>query len=37
VAPLTLAKDAIYIDTTNLPIAEVVEKVMAIVASRAGR
>ncbi|MGE0042722.1 MAG: (d)CMP kinase [Vicinamibacterales bacterium] len=31
VAPLTLAPGAIYIDTTGMPIAEVVEKVMGIV------
>jgi CMP/dCMP kinase len=34
VAPLTLADDAIYIDTTAVPIAQVVEKVMGIVRSR---
>jgi cytidylate kinase len=31
VAPLTLAKDAVYIDTTDMPIAQVVEQVMRIV------
>lgn len=31
VSPLTLAADAVHIDTTNLPIAEVVERVMALV------
>lgn len=31
VAPLTLARDAIYIDTTGMPVELVVEKVMAIV------
>lgn len=31
VAPLTLARDAVYIDTTGLPVEAVVEKVMAIV------
>ena len=31
VAPLTLADDAIYIDTTGMPIEEVVERVMRVV------
>jgi CMP/dCMP kinase len=31
VAPLTLARDAVYIDTTGLPVEQVVEKVMGIV------
>ena len=34
VSPLTLAPDAIHIDTTSLPINEVVEKVLALVRSR---
>jgi cytidylate kinase len=37
VAPLTRAADAIYIDTTNLPIAEVVEKVLELVKETAER
>jgi cytidylate kinase len=37
VAPLTLAPDAIYIDTTGLEIAQVVERVMEIVRSRLAR
>jgi cytidylate kinase len=36
VAPLTLAKDAVYIDTTALPIEEVVRQVMAVVERRRG-
>lgn len=31
VSPLTLAADAVHIDTTHLPIADVVERVMALV------
>jgi cytidylate kinase len=31
VSPLTLADDAVHIDTTGLPIADVVERVMALV------
>jgi len=31
VAPLTLARDAVYIDTTGMPVEQVVEKVMTIV------
>ena len=34
VSPLTLAPDAIHIDTTSMPINEVVEKVLALVRSR---
>lgn len=34
VAPLTLAKDAIYIDTTTMPIDDVVSRVMEIVRTR---
>jgi len=34
VAPLTLAKDAIYIDTTGMPIEQVVERVMGIVRNK---
>ena len=34
VAPLTLADDAIYIDTTGMPISEVVEQVLGIVSER---
>jgi cytidylate kinase len=37
VAPLTLEKDAIYIDTTGVPIEEVVERVMWMVRDRTGR
>jgi CMP/dCMP kinase len=37
VAPLTLAEDAVYIDTTGMPIAQVVEKVMAIVRGKLDR
>lgn len=36
VAPLTMAKDAIYIDTTGMPIEAVVERVLAIVRSKIG-
>jgi cytidylate kinase len=35
-SPLTLAPDAVHIDTTTLPIAAVVERVLALVAERAG-
>jgi cytidylate kinase len=34
VAPLTMAKDAIYIDTTGMPIDEVVAKVMQLIRLR---
>ena len=34
VSPLTLAGDATYIDTTGVPIAEVVARVMALVDAR---
>jgi cytidylate kinase len=34
VAPLTLARDAIYVDTTGMPVDAVVERVMAIVRGR---
>jgi cytidylate kinase len=34
VSPLTLAADAVHIDTTHLPIAEVVERVMALVRAK---
>jgi cytidylate kinase len=34
VAPLTLAKDAVYIDTTDLPIDAVVDKVIGIAKER---
>jgi cytidylate kinase len=34
VSPLTQAEDAVYIDTTGVPIADVVGRVMAIVQSR---
>jgi CMP/dCMP kinase len=37
VAPLTLAKDAIYIDTTTMPISDVVAKVMEMVRSKLDR
>lgn len=37
VAPLTLAKDAIYIDTTGMPVEAVVERVMAIVKDKLRR
>lgn len=36
VSPLTLAPDAVYIDTTDLPIATVVERVLALVRGRLG-
>lgn len=36
VAPLTLARDAVYIDTTGMPVEQVVEKVMAIVREKIG-
>ena len=34
VAPLTMAKDAIYIDTTTLPIEAVVHRVMMLIAEK---
>jgi CMP/dCMP kinase len=34
VSPLTLAPDAVHIDTTNLPIAAVVDRVMALVRAK---
>jgi cytidylate kinase len=34
VAPLARANDAIYIDTTAMPIADVVNKVIALVQDR---
>jgi cytidylate kinase len=34
VSPLTLAPDAVHIDTTSMPIDEVVERVLALVRSR---
>ncbi len=37
VAPLTLAPDAVYVDTTTLSINDVVERVMALVAQAARR
>ena len=38
VSPLTLAPDAVHIDTTSMPISEVVEKVLGLVRGRlAGR
>jgi cytidylate kinase len=37
VSPLTLAADAIHIDTTDMPIATVVDRVLAIVRDKAGR
>jgi cytidylate kinase len=37
VAPLTVAADATYIDTTGMPIEQVVETVMGIVRQRMGR
>ncbi|MGE0815432.1 MAG: (d)CMP kinase [Vicinamibacterales bacterium] len=36
VAPLTRAADAAYIDTTGMPIEDVVARVLAVVASRVG-
>jgi len=36
VSPLTLASDAVYIDTTALPIDQVVETVMALVKKKGG-
>jgi cytidylate kinase len=36
VSPLTLAPDAVHIDTTNLPIPAVVERVMALVNEKLG-
>ena len=35
-AALTLAPDAVHIDTTDMPIHEVVARVMAIVAQKKG-
>ncbi|HUE88860.1 MAG TPA: (d)CMP kinase [Vicinamibacterales bacterium] len=37
VAPLTLARDAVYIDTTGMPVAAVVETVMGIVREKLRR
>jgi cytidylate kinase len=37
VSPLTLAADAIHIDTTDMPIATVVDRVLAIVRDKGGR
>jgi len=34
VSPLTRADDAVYIDTTGVPVDEVVSRVLAIVGSR---
>jgi cytidylate kinase len=34
VSPLTLAPDAVHIDTTSMPIGEVVERVLALVRAR---
>jgi cytidylate kinase len=34
VSPLTLAPDAVYIDTTGIPIDEVVSRVMNLVRNR---
>ena len=34
VSPLTLAPDAVYVDTTDMPIQQVVEKVLAMVRER---
>jgi cytidylate kinase len=31
VSPLTLAADAVHIDTTHMPIADVVDRVMGLV------
>lgn len=36
VAPLSVAADAVYIDTTNLPIEDVVDRVMRLVEERLG-
>jgi cytidylate kinase len=36
VAPLTRAPDAVYIDTTGLPVDEVVTRVLALVREKAG-
>lgn len=36
-SPLTLAPDAVYIDTTTLPIDQVVETVMALVKEKGGK
>lgn len=36
IAPLAMAKDATYIDTTGMPIEEVVERVIGMVRSKAG-
>jgi cytidylate kinase len=36
VAPLAVATDAIYIDTTGMAIGDVVERVMGIVREKAG-
>ncbi len=37
VSPLTLAPDAVHIDTTNLPIPAVVERVLALVKEKVSR
>ncbi|BCS34200.1 cytidylate kinase [Luteitalea sp. TBR-22] len=37
VSPLTLAPDAVYIDTTGLPIADVVDQVLALVRAAQAR
>ena len=37
VSPLTLAPDAVHIDTTAMPISEVVEKVLGLVRGTPGR
>jgi cytidylate kinase len=34
VSPLTLAADAVHIDTTSMPISEVVEKVLSLVRAK---
>lgn len=36
VAPLTMAKDAVYIDTTEMPIEQVVHRVLMLVAEKIG-
>jgi cytidylate kinase len=36
VSPLTIAPDAVYLDTTAMPIDEVVERALAIVSSKIG-
>jgi cytidylate kinase len=36
VSPLTLAPDAVHLDTTNMPIKDVVDTVLGLVRARAG-